>query len=118
MAPEGERFSARWTGRKMPAPGMVVLKYFVLQCLRSVSCACLPFCVPKNIPFDITVILPLCRKLPIQLDTDETSRLSPHTANEAHCSIHLSRDIDHVADLQVAGHVARSDGGGAAQSVQ
>lgn len=28
---EGERLAARWTGKKMPDPGTVVLKYFVLQ---------------------------------------------------------------------------------------
>lgn len=29
---EGERLAARWTGKKMPAPGIVVVKYCVLQC--------------------------------------------------------------------------------------
>lgn len=72
----------------------------------------------ENVPLNIAIILSLCRKLPIQLNTDEASCLSPHTANKSHSSVHLSRDIDNVADFQVAGHVARSDGHGAAQSVQ
>lgn len=30
VAAEGERLSARWTGKKIPAPGTMVLKYFCL----------------------------------------------------------------------------------------
>jgi hypothetical protein len=116
VAPEGERLSARWTGKKMPAPAMVVLKYFILQRVRQHQIES-DFCIP-NIPFDVAIILSLCRKLPIQLNTHKASRLSPYTSEKAHRPVHLSRDIDRVTDFQVDAHDVGSDRHGTSQSVQ
>jgi len=54
------------------------------------------------IPINITVILALCRKLVIQLDSDKSTRLSPYTSDEAHSTVHVTRHIDHITDIQGA----------------
>jgi hypothetical protein len=72
----------------------------------------------QNLPVDITIILSLGRKLPIQLNTHKASRLPPHTAHKAHRPVHFSGDIDHVTDFQTRAHGAGSDRHGASERVQ
>ena len=54
------------------------------------------------VPINIAVVLALCRKLLVQLDTDESGRLSSYSADEAHSAVHVSWHIDHIADVQRA----------------
>jgi hypothetical protein len=72
----------------------------------------------QNIPVDIAIILSLGRKLPIQLNTHETSGFSPHTAHKAHRPVHFSRNIDQVADFQARAHGAGRNRHGAGEGVQ
>lgn len=54
------------------------------------------------IPINITVVLALCGKFLIQFDTNESARLSPHAADEAHGAVHVAGDVDHVANIEGA----------------
>lgn len=95
------RFSARWTGRKMPAPATVVLKYCTLA---SVLALTLRHVSVSDTPVDVAIILPARRKTPVQLDADESTVLAAHAAHELDHAVHVARHVDRVADLEIALH--------------
>ena len=97
------RFSARWMGKKIPAPGIVVAKYCTLHdggayqpCLVHARLT-----APCNSPFHVSIVLSLGRKLRIQLHAHKPARLASHAAHKLHNPIHIPRDIHQVAHLQI-----------------
>jgi len=99
------RFSARCMGRKMPAPGTEVLKYCTLlggSALWSQVVSHRLGDKGQALPIDITIILPSGREFSPQLYTHKLPVLASHAADELDSSIHIARDVDRVAHLQVA----------------
>ena len=65
----------------------------------------------EAIPIHVSVILPPRCKLSIQLHANESPGLAPHIPNELHHTVHVSRHIDRVADLEFGGvHLATAGG--------
>ena len=51
-----------------------------------------------NVPVNITVVLPPCGKVLVQLDTSEDAVLALYGANEANGALHIARNVNDVAN--------------------
>ena len=90
---------ALFDGRKIPEPGMDVVKYRVLG--RAMSYAKSLLNSVAHSPIYVAIIFPPSCKFSAELNAGEDALLAPHFANEFDRAMHAPRHIDWVSYFKV-----------------
>jgi len=86
-------------GRKMPAPGIDVVKYEILH--GPLANPLRAQCRSPVLPIHISAVLPSARELLAQLDASKHAILALHAAYVLDHAVHGARDVDQIPDLEI-----------------
>lgn len=103
---------ALFMGRKIPAPGRVVVKYETLYRIR-IGCSSKrdkKHLGGADLPFYLTGILPPLRELGVQLHASKSALLSLDGTDEANGPEHVAWDFDDIANEEVIPSLTGSGG--------
>lgn len=98
---ESRRARALNAGKKIPAPGIVVLKYDMLYVLLVIGSQRIKI---ELLPIDVAVVLPSAGIILVKLDTSKNTLFALDRANESNNAMHSTGNINDIAKGDVRRH--------------